>query len=97
MSDKEIKKEKYFEKPHETICWRCWNAVPSMYTGAGCPYSIWLKPVPGWEAKKCYKKDTGVSYDVYDCPMFVEDTTNYEKRKKSGRKFKNIEENDQNL
>lgn len=68
-------------KPHETLCWRCKNAVPNPSIGVGCAWSMHFKPVPNWDAMQTqvnttdYIKDSDrrratASYIVITCPKF---------------------------
>lgn len=73
-----------YKNPWETLCWHCFNAVPSSETGAGCSWSgREHRPVEGWEAERCdvftghtsgghTKRIRMESYRVDACPEFVE-------------------------
>lgn len=63
-----------------TLCWRCQHAVPNGEGTNGCEWSLYLKPVPGWDAIKRYipnkykKNGKGLpTYHVISCPRFKED------------------------
>ena len=50
------------------------NAVPNSELGAGCEWSRYFKPVPGWDAKRkdvsMGKNRKTLSYFVVKCPKF---------------------------
>lgn len=63
--------------PHLSLCWRCANS-----TNSGCSWSREFKPVRGWTAEKKIQqvqtranvKRPVISYRVFDCPQFTDDT-----------------------
>lgn len=63
-----------------TLCWGCQHAVPNGEGTNGCEWSLYLKPVPGWDAIKRYipnnykKNSKGIpTYHVISCPRFKAD------------------------
>lgn len=61
------------QSKNQTLCWTCKNAVPMLFGSdyvQGCEWSIDLKPVPGWKAKKTVCDDR-ISYRVKTCPKFI--------------------------
>ena len=59
------------------LCWSCKKAC------GGCPWTevdpgtgkVRFEPIPGWTATKTAKNANGVlmeSYDIRDCPLYVE-------------------------
>lgn len=65
-----------------TLCWRCAHAC------GACSWSDNLIPVKGWTAKKTRLQNAdgygsyrySTSYQVIECPEFVDDTDQYNKR-----------------
>lgn len=58
--------------PSESLCWHCKNAVPN-YSGRGCNWSRFFKPVPGWDAPANFHQSHDrmtTGYKVNACPMF---------------------------
>lgn len=71
---KKRKKRKVFPtdytSPKYTRCWTCQNAC------AGCNWSRFGEPVPGWEAKKIVipsNENYAEGWFVVSCPEYVED------------------------
>ena len=61
---------------YETLCWKCANAVPNADCTRGCPWSIDLKPVDGWNAtKSCSKKNIYGLKDKYSNTWIKSPTT----------------------
>lgn len=64
--------------PHTgTLCWHCKHAVPKYDKKGrciqGCNWSLYKRPVIGWNASKEYitfKGKRTPSYDVRECPQF---------------------------
>lgn len=65
-----------------TLCWKCAKAC------GACSWSDKLIPVKGWTAKKTRLQNAdgygsyrySTSYQVIECPEFVDDTDQYNKR-----------------
>lgn len=57
-----------------TLCWDCKRAI------GGCRWSEKLKPVKGWVAVSV-EKDTGRTYNVIECPLFIRDSYDHGLRK----------------
>ena len=60
-----------------TKCWGCKHSVPATdrrgRQTAGCEWSLYKCPVPGWSARQSvtiYKGKRTESYEVYECPRF---------------------------
>ena len=52
----ELTKKEKCDAEGGTLCWRCANAVPNADGSRGCPWSIDLKPVEGWDAIEKHRK-----------------------------------------
>lgn len=56
----------------ESICWYCRHAVPGK--DAGCSWSRYLIPVPGWETiDRKFRKKSGeicIGHKVQNCPKY---------------------------
>lgn len=60
--------------PSAQLCWKCQNAVPSIYTKRGCNWSIKFEPVEGWTATETERDRNGQQgYRITACPEFVPD------------------------
>lgn len=71
ISEKENKVgNKTSHNENDTLCWCCANSVPTEDDKFGCEYSLYNRPVPGWEATDRII-DGHVSYHVLRCPSFV--------------------------
>ena len=62
-------------QPMESLCWCCKNAVPDKDGLAGCEWSLYSQPVPGWKigARAEFTKGDGTkayTYKVVRCPKF---------------------------
>lgn len=63
-----------------TLCWHCQNSVPSADGSKGCEWSLYLQPVPGWDAiprtirNRVKKGESSItkSFHVIFCPRFKE-------------------------
>lgn len=63
-----------------TLCWHCQNSVPSADGSKGCEWSLYLQPVPGWDAiprtirNRVKKGESSItkSFHVISCPRFKE-------------------------
>ena len=71
-----------FKKKH-TLCWDCANSNPNPETGKGCKWSVYNKPVDGWEATETViisrpDRTAGESrmpsFIVVGCPEFDRDS-----------------------
>lgn len=63
------------ERTPQSLCWRCENCVPNKEGTKGCSWSIYFRPVKGWDATpipQSYKTIPGTSYRVNKCPEFVD-------------------------
>lgn len=68
-----------------TLCENCQNAVPNADSSRGCNWSMYFKPVEGWNAVPTIirqgqydsfgtkKMKTTHSFHVIDCPEFIHD------------------------
>lgn len=58
----------------QQICVNCQRATGKRINSIVCPWARSLTPVKGWEANKIILKDnTGESYDIISCPLFLHD------------------------
>lgn len=67
------------ENPGDTICWKCYNAVPDPKRGRGCSWSMRGEPVHGWDAEEQQIRHINgpnpvcvTSYCVHACKEFIE-------------------------
>lgn len=79
------------KKEKEQLCWTCERACGGEN---GCEWSNFLRPVPGWTAKKIKKKDSmryTETYHIEECPKYINDG---QKRRKYVECHKRISEED---
>ena len=74
----------------DTLCWRC--------TRPGTGACSWDKskgniPVEGWKAERVYVGGIGLSYKVFECPLFSLNE-NYDEQEKRARLYADAEENE---
>lgn len=53
----------------ESKCWDCKRSLCDIKDGSVCEWSMFLKPVPGWDAIEVAPGH----YNVRECPKFVSD------------------------
>lgn len=53
-----------------SICWNCLHAVPNPEKGIGCEWSMYFRPVPGWEVEIRILPHIGKTPNVRKCPKF---------------------------
>lgn len=66
-----------FKMVNTSLCWCCAKAIPKKNSRGeieGCSWSVYNRPVPGWDADEGkFKHEYGgdvVTYMVHDCPEF---------------------------
>ena len=75
-------------KVKDTICWRCKRP------GTGtCSWdkSKGIIPVEGWKAERVYVGGIGVSYKVFECPLFSPNE-NYDEQERRARLYADFTE-----
>lgn len=72
---KKITREKRMSqiRPGIQICEKCQRATGKRIDSIVCPWARNLEPVPNWEANEIYVEETGWSYDIISCPLFLKD------------------------
>lgn len=72
--EQEVKKGQKPGKSKETLCWHCYHIVPNRSGTKGCEWSMYDKPVPGWDATETTLTvgmgNVEKSYCVHSCPKF---------------------------
>lgn len=61
------------QRDEAQICEKCQRATGKCIDSIVCPWARALKPVEGWDATPIYIDDTGWSYDIISCPLFLKD------------------------
>lgn len=71
--------KKHCKKTAPTKCFTCRNSCPNPKEGLGCEWSMFLIPVPGWDAERSdllnsvRGGDPVESYHVRECPKYIAD------------------------
>jgi hypothetical protein len=56
------------------MCESCQRATGKRIDSVACPWARSLSPVDGWEANEIFLgEDTGWSYDIVSCPLYLKD------------------------